>query len=98
MVVRGLKTRLNKHQVFLDIRDICARVSTDPVRAGQLEQAAWRWWQAGFRNALQLRRLIELEVYYNGGLFDQAERTGMIGNEPPSYATYVNLLEMFDRG
>lgn len=98
MVVRGLKTKLDQHQVVLDIRGICADISADAVRAGQLEQAAWRWWQAGFRNALQLRRLVELEDYHNGGLFDQAERTGMIGHEPPSYATYAKLLEAFDHG
>lgn len=98
MGVRGLKTRLDQHQVMLDIRDICAEVTDDAVRAGQLEQAAWRWWHAGFRNALQLRRLVALEDRYHGGVFDEALRRGMIGNEAPSYGTFVTLMEVFGGG
>lgn len=114
MVIHGLKTRLDQYQLHRDMTDMCRAVAGDqlgdqtgeqaddqagdPMKAARLEQTAWRWWHAGFRNARQLRRILELEQFYNCGLYDQAERIGLLKNLPATYGDYVRLLEVFDRG
>ncbi|MGL4320466.1 MAG: hypothetical protein ACRCS3_06345 [Paracoccaceae bacterium] len=98
MVVQGLKTKLERHQLHMDVREMCASLTADDQGAALLEHIAWRWVNAGYRNSKQLRHLLKLEGYYNGGLYAQAERLGLVGRAPPTYASYVTLLEAFDRG
>jgi hypothetical protein len=93
-----LKTRLDEVQLHHDIAELCLKAAHTSEQAAELVPLAWRWVNAGFRNKLQLQQLLRLEVFYNGGLFVQAERLEMIGITAPTYATFVQLLEAFDRG
>jgi hypothetical protein len=94
----GLKSRLDQVQIHHDVADLCSRAARDDVQATALVPVAWRWINAGFRQKQQLEQLLRLEAFYNGGLFDQAERLEIIGKTVPTYADFVHLLEVFDRG
>jgi hypothetical protein len=95
---KGLKSRLEHIQIQHDVTDLCNRAARDDAQATALVPIAWRWIDAGFRHKQQLEQLLRLEAFYNGGLYDQAERLEIIGKTVPTYADFVHLLEVFDRG